>query len=232
MKKVLSLIKNHIILTITFLLLIVLLIHFLIPHKISKDYSKLDLDKVNKFMIVAHPDDEMLWGGSHLIKDDYLVVCITCGGVRVRVDEFVSVMNATDDEYVMLNYPDKTNGKRDTWDDWRDKISEDLKEIIELKDWDVIVTHNPDGEYGHQHHIMTSQLVTNLVEDKDKLYYFGQYHSKKNIDKYLNKMTPMDSKELKQKKTVLTLYLSQYFTIKSLYHMVPYEEWIRYEDWK
>lgn len=46
---------------------------------VSKDLSKIDLNKAKKLMIVAHPDDETLWGGAHLLEDDYLVVCITCG---------------------------------------------------------------------------------------------------------------------------------------------------------
>ena len=47
------------------------------------------LSGVNKLMVVAHPDDELLWGGLHLIDDDYLVVCITCGPNKVRVNEFI-----------------------------------------------------------------------------------------------------------------------------------------------
>ena len=40
------------------------------------------LDKHNasqykKVMIVAHPDDETLWGGANLYKDNFFVVCIT-----------------------------------------------------------------------------------------------------------------------------------------------------------
>ena len=34
---------------------------------------------VDKLMIVAHPDDELLWGGGHLIEGEYLVVCMTHG---------------------------------------------------------------------------------------------------------------------------------------------------------
>lgn len=30
-------------------------------------------------MIVAHPDDETIWGGSHLINGNYTVLCITNG---------------------------------------------------------------------------------------------------------------------------------------------------------
>ena len=237
MKKILNIIKKNIIkiIIIFFMLIAVVtvgLIHYLMPYKVDKDYSKLDLDRVNKLMIVAHPDDEMLWGGAHLIEDDYLVVCVTCGVVKVRVNEFESVMHATNDEYIMLGYPDKTNGERDNWDNWRDKIASDIDDIINLKDWDTIVTHNPDGEYGHQHHKMTSAIVTDVLKDKDKLYYFGRYHSKKTITPYLNEMTPINDKYLKKKKDILGLYVSQYFIQTAFDHMFAYEDWVKYDEWE
>lgn len=35
-------------------------------------------------MIVAHPDDETIWGGSHLINGNYTVLCITNGNNKKR----------------------------------------------------------------------------------------------------------------------------------------------------
>ncbi len=55
---------------------------------VDKDWSKIDLTTVDNLMIVAHPDDELLWGGAHLLRDNYLVVCITCGPNITRVNEF------------------------------------------------------------------------------------------------------------------------------------------------
>ena len=201
------------------------------PYVIDKDFSKLDLSGVNKLMVVAHPDDELLWGGLHLIDDDYLVVCITCGPNKVRVNEFISVMNETNDKYILLGYPDKTNGERDNWNSSRDGITKDLKEIINLKDWDLIVTHNPQGEYGHQHHKMTSQIMTQVVEDKDKLYYFGRYHSKTRMTNYLDSMTPSDN-NIRKKKDLIGLYRSQSFIQTSFDHMYEYEDWENYYKWE
>lgn len=48
----------------------------------NKQLDELDLEKYNKLMIVAHPDDELIWGGAHLLEDDYLVVCITRGMIK------------------------------------------------------------------------------------------------------------------------------------------------------
>ena len=68
----------------------------------------LDLDGYDKVMFVAHPDDDLLWGGRHLIEDDYLVVCMTRGNDPVRSAEFKSVMEATGDKHLILSYPDKS----------------------------------------------------------------------------------------------------------------------------
>ena len=235
--KFLQLIKEHLIPIIIVLVIIIALviyglIHCYKPYKVDKDYSKLNLDKVDRLMIVAHPDDEMLWGGAHLIDGNYLVVCVTCGVVKERVNEFKSVMAATGSEYIMLGYPDKTNGQRDSWDDWREKIAKDIDDIINLKDWKSITTHNPDGEYGHQHHKMTSKIVTDVLDDKDKLYYFGIYHSKKTITPYLDSMTPIRDGLLEEKKKILGLYASQSFIQTSFDHMFGYEDWIQYKDWE
>ena len=54
-------------------------------------------------MIVAHPDDETIWGGSHLINGNYTVLCITNGNNKKRKKEFMNVMKKT--------YP-KSNQKR------------------------------------------------------------------------------------------------------------------------
>lgn len=202
------------------------------PYKVDRDFSKLDLDGVNKLMIVAHPDDEMLWGGAHLIEDDYLVVCITCGTVKERVNEFTKVMEETNDKYLLLGYPDKTNGERDNWDNYREDIKNNLKEIISLKDWEIIVTHNPDGEYGHIHHKMTNQMTTEVTDNKDKLYYFGHYYSKKNIVENYNHMTPINDIYMKRKRDILGLYISQDFIQTMFDHMFDYEDWIAYEDWE
>ena len=53
--------------------------------------------------------------------------------------------------------------------------------ILGYKKWNKIVTHNPEGEYGHIHHKMTNQIVTKECKKKDltkNLYYFAHYYKK------------------------------------------------------
>ena len=194
--------------------------------KVDKRIEILDLTDVDNLMIVAHPDDDYIWGGSHLIDDDYLVVCITCGVKRVRALEFKKAMDKTGDKYIMLGYPDKTNGKRNNWDLVYDDITKDLKKIIEYKNWNIIVTHNPDGEYGHIHHKMTSNIVTSLTGDN--LYYFGRYYKKDDIPSDLVKISD-ENMEIK-KNELIPIYASQKSTMKVLGHMFDYENWVSKDE--
>ena len=199
--------------------------------KVDKDLSKLNLDGVENLMIVAHPDDDMLWGGAHLIKDKYLVVCITCGVNNIRVSEFKKVMARVEDEYIMLGWPDLTKGQIDDWDTSREGIIEDLEKIINLKDWKQIVVHNPEGEYGHKHHQMASKFTTDLVVDKSILYYFGHYYKKKDLPAHVEGLVKMDDEILNEKEDIMKLYYSQTKVIKNSNHFHAYENWLSYDEW-
>lgn len=184
--------------------------------------------EIKRLMVVAHPDDETIFGGGHLLEEKYTVVCITCGAVDYRVNEFKEVMNRTNDEYIMLNFTDRVNktGPISNWNDEYSMIKKALKDIIDGTEWDIIVTHNPNGEYGHIHHQKTSQIISDLV-DKNKLYYFGnwsQYGSNGpqiNSELYNNKMN----------KLISIYYNSQKNAIDYNYNMLPYENWINANEW-
>jgi len=194
---------------------------------IIKKLDSLNIESTTKLMIVAHPDDDIIWGGSHLINDDYLVVCITCGTNQTRVKEFEKVMAATNDDYIMLGYPDKTNGKRDNWSSIYDNITNSLKSIIDYKDWDTVVTHNPDGEYGHIQHRMTSKIVTSLT-NKENLMYFGHYYESNKVPKDLETISD-DNYDIKIN-TLVPLYASQKI-VGPYGHMLNHEVWIPYKNW-
>lgn len=206
----------------------------------DKDVAKIDLDKAKKLMIVAHPDDELIFGGGHLLEGDYLVLCITNGRNKTRRAEFESVIKETGNQGIILEYPDKVCGKRDEWKNVKDGIFSDIEKVIKLKNFDMIVTHNERGEYGHLHHKITHSLVVEAFEDKKppaKLYFFGKYHKAVTVDKYLSgeKPFPDDMKErlpddvVKRKTELAKLYKSQKGTVDGLWHMAPYENFIPYE---
>lgn len=205
-----------------------------IPALETSVLDGLELDGYDKLMIVAHPDDDTIWGGAHLLSDDYLVVCITNGYNDVRRAEFEKAMEFSGDKALILSYPDKTFKKRDDWTKVREGIIDDLTRIIAYKDWKLIVTHNTKGEYGHQHHIMTNEIVTRIYREnrpKDsELYYFGKYYRAKNIkNAEKDGAVPISDELLARKEEMLKAYESQADVVRSLSHMNPYEEWSKAE---
>lgn len=108
-------------------------------------------------MIVAHPDDESLFGCVQLLKYDYKVVCITNGNNYVRRREFETVMDITNSEFEIWSYPDILHIPFNT-----NKLSKDLQRLVHCQ-WDKIVTHNSYGEYGHPHHIQVNSIMSRLV---------------------------------------------------------------------
>ncbi|MBR3267248.1 MAG: PIG-L family deacetylase [Oscillospiraceae bacterium] len=193
----------------------------------------LDLSQTDKLMIVAHPDDETIWGGAHLLDGGYLVVCITNGRNRTRAAEFRSAVEKTGNIPLILEYPDKVNFIRDNWNRVRGGIEDDLKKVIALKKWSLIVTHNPKGEYGHIHHKMTNALTVRAYDDMQceaELYVFGDYYKAADLPAVKEKLETVGDEALRKKKEICAGYASQKDVMDKLCHMFPYENWVLYAE--
>lgn len=205
---------------------------FVSDHSVShkKQIDALSLKDCQSVMIVAHPDDETIWGGAHLLKKHYLVVCLTNGNNKTRRKEFMNVMKATHNTGIMFDYPDKTNGERDHWNQVRTSIKNDVHYILGKRKWKYVVTHNPEGEYGHIHHRMTSYIVrkdSNVY--MNQLVYFGKYYKKRNVPKHLDRLS---HNQLSKKLKLTSLYSSQYKVMDHLDHMLNHEKWVKARDWR
>ena len=115
-----------------------------------------------KLMIVAHPDDETLWGGANLYKDRYFVVCLTNGFNLKRANDFKKLLKFTNNSGIILNYPDIQDHIRDDWSEVRKGILKDLSNLLNFQYWDKIVTHGPDGTTGHQDIFIIKKYVNIL----------------------------------------------------------------------
>lgn len=183
-------------------------------------------------MVVAHPDDETIWGGQHLLdkKGAYTVICITNGDNLTRNKEFKDVVKKSGNTPVIYSFPDKENGKRSTWKENKKRIKSVIRQWVKKKNWSVIVTHNPEGEYGHQHHMMTSKMVTAEIQNKkleNKFYYFGKYTKKRNMT-----LSQLSVKCSQEKQKLIQTYDSQSKVMDHLEHMFGYEKWVAYKDWR
>lgn len=192
-----------------------------------------DWNSVESLMIVAHPDDETLWGSEELLKNKYLVICITCGTNKKREKEIEAALKISKDRLIVLDKPDKVKGKRSDWKHYKKQIEYELKYVIKKKKWNTIVTHNPEGEYGHIHHKITNNIVTKVYnkEPIGKLKYFGKYFSKKRINQNKNaREIPEDIYDMKIE--MIDSYKSQAFIKNRFNQMYKYENLINAEDWK
>lgn len=219
MKKVLM---TLILVTFMICLFVITKVSFYKPVNEVDKIKKMNLDKADNLMIVAHPDDETLWGASELIHNNYLVVCITCGTSEIRLNEIKEVLEMTHDNLISLGYPDKIMGLRSEWSDEEQSIESDLKSIIEEKEWKKIITHNAKGEYGHIQHKNTNKIVSRI--SPKNLTFFGKYYRSKDIKNAPDlKEHRLDEETLKIKRKMLDLYVSQRDTINKFSHIIPYE---------
>ena len=197
--------------------------------------DELPLSNCTKLMVVAHPDDETLWGGAHLTEGGWFVVCLTNGYNEVRKNEFYEVIKEFGCEGMILSYPDLlANGQRSTWTTECTSIAKDLNTVLKYKHWGMVATHNPNGEYGHIHHKMTSKLVTEEFYKTywgTNLYYFGNWYSARRLPIMEDSLRKVPEAALEKKLEALKLYTSQKGAVASNIHMAEYENWIRATEW-
>ena len=197
--------------------------------------DELPLSNCTKLMVVAHPDDETLWGGAHLTEGGWFVVCLTNGYNEVRKNEFYEVIKEFGCEGMILSYPDLlANGQRSTWTTECTSIAKDLNTVLKYKHWGMVATHNPNGEYGHIQHKMTSKLVTEEFYKTywgTNLYYFGNWYSARRLPTMEDSLRKVPEAALEKKLEALKLYPSQKGAVASNIHMAEYENWIRATEW-
>ena len=123
-------------------------------------------------MVVAHPDDEILWGGAKFLEfeSSTFVVCLTHGADQIRSNQFKKVMQLFQAGFTILNFPD--DGGNGFTEEESLQICKEINEIINQEQVERVITHGPSGEYGHIHHKQVSEIVTRTLKDSSKLYFF------------------------------------------------------------
>lgn len=196
--------------------------------------DELPLSNCTKLMVVAHPDDETLWGGAHLTEGGWFVVCLTNGYNEVRKNEFYEVIKESGNVGLILKYPDLVGGKRSDWATSKPQIAKDLDLLMKYKHWGMVATHNPDGEYGHIHHKMTSRLMTECYYKNcwgNNLYYFERYYSARRLLSVEASLRKVPRSSVDKKVELLKIYKSQSHVVDEHIHLASYEDWIRASEW-
>lgn len=168
------------------------------------------VDKADLLLLVAHPDDEVLWFGGTLpyyageLGKNVTVSYMTCGnsGRRLELLEglwYCGVRNYPD----IGNFPDKSPATiAELYKLWggRDAVYENLVRRIRRYRPEVALTHGADGEHGHSAHILCADALPRAVKlaadpsyDPQSAAEFGAWQVKKvYLHEGEGKLTVMD----------------------------------------
>ena len=118
--------------------------------------------------VVAHPDDCVIFAYSfiHNHPEYQWTICyLTYTAVDPRGQEFVNFWSKRNCKTKFLGYVDDWHdieNKRISFD--KDAAQADIQLVI--VDYDLVLTHDAEGDYGHIHHVFVNQAAgnhTNLV---------------------------------------------------------------------
>jgi len=140
----------------------------------------------NVAVIVAHPDDETLWAGGTMLSHpswNWFIVCLSRKSDKEHATKFFDALQVYKAEGIMGDLDD---GPDQNPLDEAD-VENAILELLPPKHFDLIITHNPSGEYTrHIRHeevsnaviklwqagkISAGELWTFAYEDGDKKYF-------------------------------------------------------------
>ena len=114
---------------------------------------------IDKIMIVAHPDDEALFGGAELLSypNEYKVIAIDEYHNDTRRREFLDSMR-----FIGIKEYEHWTGYKGGEDYHREKLIYELLRVLRERNWIKVVTHNKVGEYGHPRHRALHEILNHL----------------------------------------------------------------------
>lgn len=159
----------------------------------------------NILIVVAHPDDDILWFGNliHQLGKIIKVLCVTCFSNSNRREEFKKIMERNKVDYEMWDHCN------DCSYDESPLLKEKLSQIV--KNHEIIFTHSLSGETGHPFHILINKYLFQVVP---KNLFVSNPYSRKNC------LT-------KKKKSDLQLYISQGDVIRKYHHITIKEDYLQ-----
>ena len=114
---------------------------------------------IDKLMIIAHPDDEALFGGAELLRHptEYKVVVVDEYHSKIRRKEFKASM-----KFIGIKEYEHWTGYKGGEDYHREKLIYELLRVLRERKYTKIVTHNKQGEYGHPRHRALHDILKHL----------------------------------------------------------------------
>mgnify|MGYP002395588228 CR=1 FL=1 len=137
-------------------------------------------------VIVAHPDDETLWAGGYILNHlnwNWSIIALCRKSDLDRAPKFYKALDVLEANGALGNLDDSP----DLQPLAKKEVEQAILDLIPSKQFDLILTHNPEGEYTrHLRHeeigkavislwqagkIKTKELLVFAYEDNDKAYF-------------------------------------------------------------
>ncbi len=163
--------------------------------------------KKKVLIVVAHPDDETIWMGGHLLKNrknwDTTIISLCRRDDSDRAPKFKRVCQIYGAKSFISDLED------DELDVIRaDEVISRIKEFSE-QEYDYVFTHGKNGEYQHLRHLDVNKAVIKMVQNRSlstkKLFTFS--YRKKGELCYANqssdKFIKLDESQLRLKKKII-----------------------------
>jgi len=113
-------------------------------------------------IIVAHPDDEILWAGGTILDNrswNWFILSLCRGSDPDRAPKFHKVLEILAAEGIMGDLDDAPEQKPLDGKE----VEQTILDLLPSKHYDLIITHDPSGEYTrHFRHEETGKAVINL----------------------------------------------------------------------
>ncbi len=185
-------------------------------------------------LVVAHPDDEVIFASSILKFMDLIIICF--GEIpnekKISSGRYSSIMELQKKGYNIEFLKIRQSRELFFGPNWfnlsesinRDKLGLNLYDYVNnnrkikkflkpmLKDASVVFTHNPWGEYGHMEHIQVFNIIKNIR---------SEYNYEIFITGYVSNLTEKYSKEfssqIQEEKLIRKSDLNIFYKFKKVY---------------
>lgn len=177
--------------------------------------------QIRAAIFTAHPDDETVWmGGTILSKNNWnwkiFIATHKAQDDRGReftraIEEYRVCVRNLDFEFIQIMEDSQDENKickdKDRYDNELNKIS--------LNDYDVIFTHNIDGEYNHCNHKILGEYFKDRRKNGFNVWHFVcpaiQYPRKKGIGEYIESIFLNEAVLCKKSLIFQCAYPSQHY---------------------